>query len=222
MLRCENMKCPHCLHAISPNVEKTEIVSDYNDNKWVAEHYVCPNCKKQVIILVRSVYNSSGFRWVQQDARYIFPKAIQNQPLPPEVNDPVVTSDYDEASLVLTDSPKSSAALTRRCLQYILREKVGTTKRDLADQIQEVIDNKMLPTEIAEGLDAVRNIGNFAAHSLKSKATREIVDVEPHEAEWNMEILYDLIDYVYVRPVRFQQRKDGFNEKLREVGKPEM
>lgn len=214
------MKCPHCLHAISPNVSKTEIVADHNDHKWHTRQYVCPNCDNQVIILAHFQYVYS--QWKEQDSRYIFPKAIKNQPLPAEVDDEVVTSDYNEASLVLTDSPKSSAALTRRCLQYILRQKVGTTKKDLADQIQEVIDNKMLPTEIAEGLDAVRNIGNFAAHSQKSKSTGEIVDVEPHEAEWNLEILYDLIDYVYVRPVRFQRKKEGFNEKLKEVGKPEM
>jgi len=216
------MKCPHCLHAISPNVETAVIVPDYNDDKWVTEHYVCPNCKKQIIILVYLKYNSLSRLWLRNSSNYILPKAIQNQPLPVEVDDPVVISDYNEASLVLTDSPKSSAALTRRCLQYILREKVGATKKDLADQIQEVIDNKMLPTEIAESLDSVRNIGNFAAHSQKSKSTGEIVDVEPHEAEWNLETLYDLIDYVYVRPIRFQRKKDGFNKKLKEVGKPEM
>jgi hypothetical protein len=216
------MKCPHCLHAITPNEETVLIVPDYKDERWAAVHYVCPNCKKQVITLVHLEYNKTYHRWFNKDSRYIFPKATLNQPLPPEVTDQVVVSDYAEAGLVLTDSPKSSAALTRRCLQYILREKVGTTKKDLADQIQEVIDKSLLPTDITESLDAVRNIGNFAAHSQKSKSTGEIVDVEPHEAEWNMETLYDLIDYVYVRPVRFQNKKDGFNNKLREVGKPEM
>lgn len=216
------MKCPHCLHAISPNEETVAIVPNYSQERWWAVHYVCPNCAKQVISLDYYQYNPYQNKWLRKDSRYIFPKAIQNQPLPVEVDDPVVVSDYTEAGLVLTDSPKSSAALTRRCLQYILREKVGTTKRDLADQIQEVIDGKLLPTDIAESLDSVRNIGNFAAHSQKSKATGEIVDVEPHEAEWNMETLYELIDYIYVRPVRFQRKKENFNDKLREVGKPEM
>lgn len=216
------MKCPHCLHAISPNIETTEIVSDHQNNKWKTQQFVCPNCENQVINLVHLEYYSPYRRWIEKDSRYIFPKAIKTNPLPVEVDDPAVVSDYNEAGLVLADSPKSSAALSRRCLQYILREKVKTTKKDLADQIQEVIDGKMLPTEITEGLDAVRNIGNFAAHSQKSKSTGEIVDVESHEAEWNMEILYELIDYVYVRPVRFQRKKEGFNEKLKEVGKPQM
>lgn len=211
------MKCPHCLYAITPNIEAFSIARHKHDS-WDAQAFVCPNCVKQVIILVRS--QLSGSRWVPIDHRFVFPKAITSQPLPSEVDDVVVISDYNEASLVLADSPKSSAALTRRCLQYILRDKVGTKTKDLADQIQEVIDKKLLPSEISEGLDAVRSIGNFAAHTQKSKATGEIVDVEPHEAEWNLEILYDLIDYVYVRPVRFQKKRDNFNSKLTEVGKP--
>ncbi|MCR4286109.1 MAG: DUF4145 domain-containing protein [Candidatus Kaiserbacteria bacterium] len=214
------MKCPHCLHAIKPNVETISVVPNYHNNSWDAKAYVCPNCERPVIILSQQVYRYNN--WVISDEHYVFPKAISSQPLPEEVTDVVVVSDYNEAGLVLADSPKSSAALTRRCLQYILREKVGTKSRDLADQIQEVIDEKILPTEITEGLDAVRNIGNFAAHPQKSISTGEIVEVDPHEAEWNLEILFDLIDYVYVRPIRFQQKKENFNVKLSEVGKPEI
>jgi hypothetical protein len=214
------MNCPHCLHAISPNHRLIDIVENRGNNKWQADEFPCPNCKKQVISLHH--YFLENYSWKLKETRFIYPKAIQNQPLPIEVDDPIVISDYNEASLVLTDSPKSSAALTRRCLQYILKDKIGTTKKDLADQIQEVIDGHLLPTEIAEGLNAVRNIGNFAAHLQKSKSTGEIVDVEPHEAEWNLEILYDLIDYTYVRPKRFRQKKDGFNQKLKDVGKPLM
>lgn len=213
------MKCPHCLHAIKPNVEVTQIANQ-DIYMWFTKQFVCPNCHNQVIILVQQEYRYS--QWREFDTRFIFPKAIQNQPLPAEVDDSSVISDYNEANLVLGDSAKSSAALTRRCLQYILREKVGTKKKDLADQIQEVIENHLLPSDITEGLDAVRNIGNFATHPQKSKATGEIVDVEPHEAEWNIQILYDLIDYVYVRPQRFKKRKENFNEKLKEVGKPEI
>ena len=49
------------------------------------------------------------------------PKGISRAPLPPEVPSEF-TKDYQEACLVLTDSPKASAALSRRCLQNLLRE----------------------------------------------------------------------------------------------------
>lgn len=48
----------------------------------------------------------------------------------------------------------------------------------MAKEIQEVIDSGKLPSYIAEGIDAVRNIGNYAAHPAKSQSTGEIVDVE--------------------------------------------
>lgn len=38
-------------------------------------------------------------------------------------------------------------------------------------------------------LDAVRNIGNFAAHTQKSTVTGAILDVVPGEAEWNLDVL---------------------------------
>jgi hypothetical protein len=43
--------------------------------------------------------------------------------------------DYNEACLILEDSPKSSAALSRRCLQHILREKGGFEAKDLKQKL---------------------------------------------------------------------------------------
>jgi hypothetical protein len=47
--------------------------------------------------------------------------------------------DFLEACEVLELSPKAGAALSRRNLQAILREKANTKKKNLADQIKEVI-----------------------------------------------------------------------------------
>jgi hypothetical protein len=63
----------------------------------------------------------------------------------------------------------------------------ATKSKDLYDQIEELIARGNLPGHISEALHAVRNIGNIAAHSLKSTTTGAIVDVEPGEADWNLE-----------------------------------
>jgi hypothetical protein len=102
---------------------------------------------------------------------------------------------FTEACLTLTDSPKASAALSRRCLQHILREKAQVKPGNLAEEIQQVIDAAKVPSHISDSLDAVRNIGNFAAHPIKSKASGEIIDVEPGEAEWNLDVLEALFDF---------------------------
>ncbi|HUO56070.1 MAG TPA: DUF4145 domain-containing protein [Candidatus Paceibacterota bacterium] len=141
-------------------------------------------------------------------------------PIPAEVDDARVVNDYTKAALILEDSPEASAALSRRCLQHILREKALTKKRDLADQIQEVLDSNALPTAIAENLDAVRATGNFAAHPIKSTNTGEIIDVEPHEAEWDLDVLEQLMDFYYVRPAIAKKKRADMNAKLAEAGKP--
>jgi len=149
-----------------------------------------------------------------------YPKGIARQPLPPEVDDKEVIGNYNESCLVLSDSPKASAALSRRCLQHILREKAKVKKSDLNSEIQEVLDSGKLPSTIADNLDAVRNIGNFAAHPVKSTRSLEIVDVEPHEAEWNLEVLEQLIDFYYIKPALAFKKREELNAKLAEAGKP--
>jgi len=98
----------------------------------------------------------------------IHPKGISRPPCPSEVPKKFA-EDYIEACLVISDSPKASAALSRRCLQHILRETAKVKPSNLANEIQQVIDSGTLPSHLVEVIDAVRNIGNFAAHPLKSE-----------------------------------------------------
>ena len=150
----------------------------------------------------------------------IHPKATSRQPVPAEVLEEF-TADYKEACLVLADSPKASAALSRRCLQHILQEKSGAkTQNNLAKTIEEVIDDPKTPRDVADSLDMVRNIGNFSAHPNKSTNTGEIVPVEPVEAEWCLDVIEMLFELYFVRPSEIQRRRGRVNEKLADTGKP--
>ena len=149
------------------------------------------------------------------------PRISAREPLSPDVPD-TIKKDYLEACLVLNDSPKASAALSRRCLQHLLREKAGIKRGNLADEIQQVLDAKILPPQLAEDIDGVRNVGNFAAHPEKSTKTGEIIDVEPGEAEWLLTTLEGLFDFFYVQPAAHQRRRDAVNAKLKEAGKAPM
>jgi hypothetical protein len=97
--------------------------------------------------------------------------------------------DYREAALTLPISPRASAALSRYCLQKLLRGKAGVKPGSLANEIKEVIELKALPSYLAGAIDAVRNYGNFAAHPLENQTTGEIIEVDTVEAEWLLEIL---------------------------------
>jgi hypothetical protein len=210
------MKCPHCLENFHEGWELYE-PSPLNDadGSWSLRYCECPSCEKLIIAIGKK--DSVG-RYAYSLVR---PKTISRVPLSPEIPREFA-EDYKEACLVFSDSPKSSAALSRRCLQNLLREKASTTKINLADQIQEVLDSKSLPSYLAESLDAIRNIGNFATHPIKSKSTGEIVAVEPGEAEWNLDVLEGLFDFYFVQEQKIKEKREKLNQKLQDVGKPPM
>ena len=194
------MKCPHCLQGIQYSCRRVGLGTDKHWD-WLIEHSNCPLCRRIIIYLVWCDRNGD-----QRGVRLIFPKSISRQPLPSDVPDDFA-GDYEEACLVLADSPKASAALTRRCLQHILRDKAKVKHRALADEIQEVIDNALLPADILTIVDAVRVVGNFSAHPIKSQTTGEIVTVEPGEAELNLDVIEALFDFYFVRPAVVQAKK---------------
>ncbi len=224
------MKCPHCMVEFHDEAVWFPLGSD-TDGYWAVLKAECPApaCKRMVLYLCcgRAITNQhSGFSRLADLKKQILvrPKGSTRAPCPPEVKaaSSDIAGDYEESCLVLADSPKASAALSRRCLQHVLREKAKTTKKDLFDQIQEVLTSGKLPSHIDESLEAVRVIGNFAAHPTKSQSTGEIVDVEPGEAEWNLEAVEALFDFYYVQPAKAAVRKAALNLKLVDAGKPKI
>lgn len=226
-------KCPHCLTSVRfeyvavqtsrSNFENTAtiFVDAPTQREKDIEHLTfttaaCPECGG-LILTIEPRYK--GFGASQLGNEYIVWPLRSARPIPKEVPEHI-RGDYEEAALVLNLSAKASAALSRRCLQAVLREEGNATQHNLSDQIEAVIPN--LPSHIAESIDAVRNIGNFAAHPTKSEASGEVIDVEPGEAEWNLDVLDMLFDFYYVQPKKAKEKKKALDEKLASAGKPPM
>jgi len=100
-----------------------------------------------------------------------------------------------------------------------LHEEYGIKKSDLSKEIDAFILLDTVPGDILSAVDAIRNVGNFAAHPIKYQNTGEIVDVEPGEAEWLLEVIELLFDITFVKPQVENERKDKLNKKLAELGK---
>ena len=221
------MKCPHCLvefHA-GPTWWSVTLGNDA-DGHWVVTRQACSACNRFVLHIQNGALQgptapgTQNFRVINPAKNMmVWPKGVSRALVPPEVPEGIA-EDYKEACLVLADSPKASAALSRRCLQNLLRASAGVKHGDLYDEIQQVLDNKSLPSALAESIDAVRATGNFAAHPIKSKSTGEIVPVEPHEAEWNLDVLESLFDFYFVLPARIKAKRDALNLKMGDAGKP--
>lgn len=216
------MKCPHCHKAVHAERTTHEIGNVGKAENWRylwrAHFITCPACHKPIIYLeYEKNYGSTSRRGM---TFMVFPKGAQRPLAPPEVPE-AVARDFNEACIVFDDSPQASAALSRRCLQLLLAERDVSKSDNLSTAIDAAL-TRHLPSHIAENLDAIRNIGNFAAHPQKSMNSGEILPVEPHEAEWNLDVLETLFDYYYVQPAKSAARREALNKKLEEAGKNPM
>ncbi len=216
------MKCLHCLKLFHDSWKAHPLPNDFT-GQWIAETTICPACKQITVRLKHTIIGRlapNKGEPVGIEEYYVHPKALARA-IDKEVPDPYA-QDFKEACLVLSDSPKASAALSRRCLQHLLREKAGVKHGTLSSEIQQVIDSKDLPSHLSEDIDGVREYGNLAAHTTKDTNTGEIVDVEPGEAEWLLDTLEGLFDFYFVHPARSHAKRAALDAKLKKAGKPPM
>ena len=129
------MQCPHCLQHFHVQWATTPIrEGTRNGLMWVAASAECPACNRVIVRLGEAAIlpgpNGPVFHAappVIDKFKLVVPKAISRTPIPAEVSEEFAEN-YTQACLVLPDSEKASAALSRRCLQHILREKAGIKK----------------------------------------------------------------------------------------------
>ena len=220
------MKCPHCQVEIHEGFRRESLTHDHysttigkhggEPTSWGTATMICPACEEAIIKVRRTLSGntSSALEYA------VYPQYIV-RPIAPKEVPQHIADDFNESCLVVSYSPKASAALSRRCLQGVLADK-GYNDHNLVNAIKAAIDSKQLPSSVSENLDAVRNIGNFAAHPLKNTGAGLIQAVEPHEAEWNLDVLEELFDFFYVQPERSKQRRAALDAKLAAQGKPPM
>jgi hypothetical protein len=223
-MKRENMQCGHCATDYHPQTSEYVLGGDAAEQVWQIEYEKCPRCRNFNIRLSWGHAHPAapGVMYGVNGSRVIHPKggSMRRQPTPDVPK--ALREDFGEACRVLADSPKASAALSRRCLQIILREHAKAKPQDLSKEIDEVLASKQLPTHLAADIDAVRHIGNFAAHPIKSTSSGEIVAVEPGEAEWQLDVLEGLFDFYFVGPAQSQRKRDALNAKLADAKKPPM
>ena len=205
----DRRQCPRCnLSFITDEENDVFLDEDAHGIGWWILSDFCPGCKLLAVWLAtgpdKGTHGHPDLSSTKVEVQVLFPRAI-NRPAPPEVPTEFVEG-YREACLILTDSPKASAALSRRCMQTILRERTEVPHKDLYGEIRWVIENTDLPSELAKILDIPRRVGNIGTHPMKSFETGAIADVEPWEAGWCLEVIESLYDHYFVMPARNTER----------------
>ena len=159
----------------------------------------CPSCKKAIVSVnfgeegIRLGYPTQGSKPVDDAV----PKEI--------------AKDYQESLLVLQYSSNASAALSRRCLENILKNH-GFANNKLSEKIKAA--KPSLPSYIVECIDASRMIGNLAAHPNVDNCSGTLLDVDREEAELIIHMLEDLFDHYYIKPKKNKDVMAKFDGKV--------
>lgn len=225
------MKCPYCIKEFHFK-EYDSWTFEYENNAqlkskqvtgYSVTYTICPACSELIVLLQHGKIQGTPERqWLTDISTedLLYPKGVFRF-VEPEVSEKYRT-DFNEASAVLSVSPKASAAISRRILQHLLRDECKVKKSSLAKEISEFSSREGIPNYLSEAVDAVRNVGNFAAHPLKDTNTGEIVEVETGEADWLLDVIEAFFDYIFVQPQKLKLRKEKLNKKLEAIGKPIM
>lgn len=218
----QNFTCPYCNRPTTitdPN-EYTNwqriLIEDSAKGKVgvTIKAITCPNseCNQLYLkIFFTNAENSQSTKWNWKPTK-IF-KEWQLLPesnakvLPDYIPSPIV-EDYKEACRIRDLSPKASATLSRRCLQGMIRNFWGITRRTLKEEIDVIEDN--VDKDTWESIEAVRKVGKVGAHMEKD--INLIVDVEPEEAQLLIGLIEQLIDDWYVTRETRKDRTKALKE----------
>ena len=220
------MECPHCLIQINEDwrslvgTDRTSLFRTGPDgNRLTFHHMRCPNPECDKFLAKAMERDREGGSEIA--SWFAYPRNPPARSVPPELPSEIA-EDYREAGNTIHMSAQASAAISRRIIQRVLKDKGEYTQRNLSDQIEACVADNTVPTHISGNLDYLREIGNFAAHTQKSEHSGEVIRVEPGEAEWALEVLDSLFDFYYVQPARDEVRRESFNAKLRDAGRNEI
>ena len=200
------MKCPICFVGIHESWQVYNFIISSENINYEFSRMTCPECKNDLFkFFIRQNRNviTEGF---------LIPRTQKRKALPEYIDKKYVKL-YEESASILSLSPRASAALSRTCLQLLLREYGKVEHGKLFDEIQQVINSKNIPSDLEQHIDIIRQNGNNAAHPNKNENPGEIVTVDQDEAEWGLDILDSLFDHYIIRPYMQKEKFDKYNKK---------
>ena len=163
------MQCPHCSIAFRDIWHRNRMKYDNGfDAGWDCITTVCPEYHKPSIKISQASLTAGALladmvSKALVKEQWVYPTSRRGTRFGHEVPDDF-KNDYLEACEVLLVSPRSSATLSRRILEAVLREQ-GYRQSRISEQIDAVrnesVPDKKLPTVLLRIIDAVRQFGNF-------------------------------------------------------------
>jgi len=207
--------CPHCgSFSTFQGRSDAPVTPGHHDPKAKRETYIiiqmasCPACNGLVIGACE--FDDLQCRKLRAST-HLWPLPIWPDHAPDDI-DPEIKKYYYESRGILPLSPAGSAVLARRCLQHVIRKRLGITKATLFHEIDAAVERPELSQPTKESLHDVRQIGNWAAHPTLDQAAA-LMDVTKEEAEYTLEALEMVFEDLYVSTARASSMKKKIAER---------
>lgn len=236
-------ECPHCQHRCGQTLHCRDIfnIPDSDGRRGLCTyHAFCPSCHGVIVYLVsvKCIRAGGQHEFDSAEIQMVLPNGLAIRRKAPAEVPAHIGADYSDATALLTLSPNASAAMSRRCLQAILRNVIEESLGSLYAEIKAAISHPRLSRVSADFLNTLREIGNQAAHPnanqdvnspidaiesqlskddspeneyvgvLKMVVVDQLVEVSAFEAEFCISVLEHLMEEVFVKPARLQKAHD--------------
>jgi hypothetical protein len=127
-------------------------------------------------------------------------------------------ADFLEAAAILDASPRMSAVLARSILADLLAEYAHHDEFNLEVRIDSFNKNASHPRALRENLHRFRETANLGAHTTTSDQG-EVIRIERDEADWTLNLVERLFEYLIVDPAGDQKMRDGIDDKIKAAGR---
>ena len=239
----DSQSCPHCgkvftiagtgAHRAMLNFEPRKggpprIIPGYvppeTDTAMGITSHLCPSCNEKVIWLDESILTleEGGYRSEVKSRTLLWPKHAVCK-VPDGVLEHLA-SDFREAHDTLPISPKASAPrLVGDACEAIIQEQEAILDRNLFDQVKKLLALNKVPKYLAGTISTPSATSGTSPPIPRSdQNTGEIVDVDPNEASWTLEVLEGLLAFYFVELPKSAARRSGLNAKLGKAGQKPM
>jgi hypothetical protein len=196
------MLCPHCQTEISVTPHVFALGED-KDGSWQVSSSRCPVCERLLV----NICTKDGCTYPAWPATSSRPRLTED--VPAEFAD-----EYLVASQIIPYSPEASAAISRRLLHRFLAGHTKVGAGGLAQQIDRATRSSELPAYLKDALQTLARIAKLEPGSEKSKRPEMLIEVEPGEAEWLLDVLHPLFELFFVQPAITQRRQNAVEEMI--------
>ncbi len=192
-----SFRCPFCEHQATFNtIRELSVKRDYVAYLTM----VCPNCRRIAFV----IYNT-----LEDKIITIYPKHVPkcDERIPEKIRD-----DCLEAKRCFEGRAyKGTVTMCRRAIQNTVIEK-GAKKKDLFDQLNELVSKGIIPTSLEKLSHKIRSVGNYGAHPDEDG----LDEVKEKDAKEILEFLEHFLTYVFVMPKRVEELESKPEEEEEE------